>query len=215
MKKITKTETLPDGRTRTSTEYVPLDDYSSMPQTTSASPANMKKITKIETLPDGRTRTTTEYVPMDDNSYSTSTSVPTSTKTTVQPTTPTTTKRPSMMDRMKNAMPTVNKSSSPIKMTPTSKLVADNTTQPVMSMKSQPVMTMQSQPIMHSKPVGRSMKTRQIQHPDGSIETITEVTETLPDGTTRTSSSSKITNGTGMRSSPAPGRRIVVASGYP
>lgn len=39
---------------------------------------------------------------------------------------------------------------------------------------------------------GRSMKTRTVILDDGRVETITETTETLADGTTRTSSSSKI-----------------------
>jgi hypothetical protein len=54
-----------------------------------------------------------------------------------------------------------------------------------------------------SQPVGRSMKTKTIQHDDGRIETITEITETMSDGTTRTSSSSKFS-----KSIPTTSRKI-------
>lgn len=215
-------EDLPDNmkpKTRTSTtsgssptmmssstpvqQSVPQKTVRSGTRTSITQNGNMKTITTTETLPDGRTRTSMKQVPIDTPTTNTTTTTQRRVVTPTPQTTTgtTTTKRMSMPGKklMSKLMPGKKKMAS----------------QPT-AMASQP-MTMASQPtvIMNSgggvQPMGRSMKTRTVQHDDGSIETITEVTETMSDGTTRTSSSSKTSAGTSNSSMPA-GRRMVMSS---
>jgi curved DNA-binding protein CbpA len=126
-----------------------------------------KVITKTETFPDGRTRTSVEEVPIHSTSGSSSTPKNRTTMKSTPTTTTTTTRRvsnprvvtPTPMMQMQSSMPTTNSTG------------GSNGKQEV---------------------VGRSQKTRQVELGNGQVETITEITETFADGTTRTSSSSTI-----------------------
>ncbi|CAB9501472.1 protein DnaJ [Seminavis robusta] len=166
---------------------------------------DMKIITKTETLPDGRTRTSVEHVPIDTNPTTTTftpmQTAPIQTTTAATPT-PTTPKKkkfsffPQRQQKQQQKQP--HRSSM---MQPTNRM-----TMPPTNIQSG-----------GSQPMGRSMKTRTIQHDNGTVETITEITETMADGSTRTSSSSKFSsdnsNSTGSRRSSMPTRRRMVVMG--
>ena len=146
---------------------------------------NMKTITKTETFPDGRTRTSMEQVPIDNYTSTTSTTV-----------------RPSKQQQQQQ-----QQQQQPQPTTTTRRSIPK-----LFKSKKQPSSQMQPQPQQLQQPVGRSMKTRTVQHDDGRMETITETTETMADGTTRTSSSSKISNVNVSGSSRPAGRRMVMSS---
>jgi len=130
---------------------------------------NMKVITKTETFPDGSTRSSVKKVPIDSSG---------------------TTKGKNSGHRPKKSTTTSTKQR------PNNSRMAAAPSSCSSSLSPPPTTTSMSKQV-----IGRSSKTRSVQHDNGQVETITEITETFADGTTRMSSSSK------MSSVPPTGRR--------